>query len=251
MYIEINPQTEPIEIGEQESVEIEAPKTEVNISENPMTEIDVSTDIENPTDISAYFDKSGTYVAKNTGIIVFLGEIITPIAKGGFFTVQNFKYDASTIGIEIPDEENILIVTLTIYVSPDMAEEVQLKKIGTSDWTAGIKLTSENVNDYISIDTNNLISKDMINLNYGIKLYNNCLAIQQASNAEIDAGSNTYKAITPNNIGYAVQKKGSSYFAGKTDFDNLKKEVETLNTDTQTLISEIETILESVVTVNE
>lgn len=34
MYIEINPQTEPIEIGEQESVEFEAPKTEVNLNED-------------------------------------------------------------------------------------------------------------------------------------------------------------------------------------------------------------------------
>lgn len=34
MDIEINPQTEPIEIGEQESVEFEAPKTEHNVNED-------------------------------------------------------------------------------------------------------------------------------------------------------------------------------------------------------------------------
>ena len=115
-------------------------------------------------------------------------------------------------------------------------------------------LYRENVNDYVD----GFNPSDFINTAYGIKITNNQLAIYSATIYDIDNGGDIYKPITPNNIEYAVQSKGSKHFVKKTDFAVLEKDfetletnVETLNTNTQALLTEIETILDSVVSVNE
>ena len=220
-----------------------------------MTEIEVSTDPENPTDISVYFDKSGTYVAKNTGIIMVLDELITPIAKGGFFTVQNFKDDASKLGEEVPDEYNILMVSLTIYNS-DIAEEIVLKRIGIDDWYAAIKLTTENASNYLDLDIDVTSEvqqglKNSVNSSYGMQLIGDYLSFISASTSDIDYANTPYRVITPSNIKYAIQKWGTEYFATKEQQEILESNITTLQNDLTTLKTEIETILESVVVVDE
>lgn len=267
MEIGINPLDKSIEIGEQEGIEFGASKTETNTDYNKlnnkpsindiilegnktlddlgimgkyMETIELSTDIENPTEITDYINKSGIYVAKNAGILGFQGEPITVLAKGQFFKVMNLQEYGSVIGEEISDEDNLIQIQIAGLEGYDYI----LYKNGTNDWEDAADINSLNINDYVNIDTSNLLKTSNISSTYGIKLLSNYLAIQQASNTEIDSATNTYHPITPNNIAYAVQKKGASYFADKTDF-------ETLQTTTNNLISEIETILESVVTVNE
>ena len=73
-----------------------------------MTEIELSTDIANPTEIINFINKSGTYVAKNLGVIGTNGEAVTALAKGQFFTVSNLQEYAKSFGLEIPDDENII-----------------------------------------------------------------------------------------------------------------------------------------------
>jgi hypothetical protein len=238
--------------GGEEILSIEE---ELGIVGSSMTEIEVSTDIENPTDISQYFEQSGTYVAKNTGLIGF-DEMITPIAKGGYFTVQNFKEDAAKFGVEISDEENVTMISL-FYYDGSAFEEVLLKRIGIDDWSFGIKITSENVSDYLDLDID--VSSEVqqtlmgaVNTNYGMQLLSNrYLSFISASDSDIDLASNKYRVITPNNIKYAIQKWGTEYYASKGSVETLGADINSVATDVDNLKSEIETILESVVAVDE
>lgn len=220
-----------------------------------MTEIEVSTNPEEPTDISQYFEKSGTYVAKNTGILDFEG-IATPIAKGGFFTVQNFKDDASKFGVEVPDEYNVLMVSLFVY-NGEIAEEVLLKRIGLDEWSAGIKITSANASDYLDLDIDvtsevQEVLKSSVSATYGMQLMSGgYLSFISASNYEIDSASTPYRAITPSNIKYAIQKWGASYYPTKEEHQTLSTNLTTLETSVNALKTEIETILDSVVVVDE
>lgn len=221
---------------------------------NYMIEIDLSTDPENPTDISQYFEKSGTYVAKNTGIIHFL-EVGAPMAKGGFFTVQNFKNLASQLGVEVPDEENEIKVNLSLCI-PGLTEDVVLKKIGNNDWIPEVNITNENADDYLDLDIDvssevQQILRNAVNSNYGMQLIGNYLSFVSASNSDIDSVNTPYRVITPNNIKYAIEKWGAEYYASKQGHENLTKDVSTLEKSMNTLITEIETILESVVVIDE
>lgn len=202
--------------------------------------VDLSTNMMNPTKLEDYIDKSGTYVAKNMGVLGLMNAPITVIAEGQFFEVTNFKDIAKLMGQEIPDEENVIIVTLP---SLDTNKWV-LKKQGNNDWEQATLIDSLNYSNYIKIDTSQFIKASQVNNNYGLRFINNYLAIQAASQSDINIGTNVYKPITPSTISYAVQNKGATYFADKTEF-------ETLKSDTESLISEIETILDSVVNINE
>ena len=220
-----------------------------------MIEIEVSTNPENPTDISQYLEKSGTYVAKNNGIIGF-GELMTPIAKGGFFTVQNFKSDASKFGIEWPDEDNVIMLSL-FYYDGNTFEEVLLKRIGIDDFSSAIKLTTENANDYLDldIDVTSEVQQALVgavNSSYGMQLVSNrYLSFLSASNSEIDTASTSYRVITPSNIKYAIQKWGAEYYSTKQEHQQLENNITTANNNLSTLKAEIETILESVVSIDE
>lgn len=205
-----------------------------------MTEIELSTDIANPTEILNYIGTSGTYVAKNKGVLGYNGEPLTILGKGQFFKVLNFKDLYSITGDEIPDEDNFIRLDISTL---DGINKIYFM-IGNGEILEGDEINSLNINDYVNIDTSNLITKNMINSSYGINLYNNYLAVQEATNAEIDSGYNAYKTITPSKIDYAVKTKGNKYFADKKSIDDL-------NNDSTTLKTEIETILESVVTINE
>lgn len=222
-------------------------KGEDGAPEPYMQYIDLSEDFMNPTALEDYIDKSGTYVAKNMGVLGLMNAPITIIAEGQFFEVTNFKDIAKLMGEEIPDEENMIIVTLP---SLDTNKWV-LKKQGNNDWEQATLIDSLNYSNYIKIDTSQFIKASQVNNNYGLRFINNYLATYAASQYEINAGTNQYKPITPNTIAYAIQTKGRLYFADNTEFQELKTEVETLKSDTETLISEIETILDSVVNVNE
>lgn len=220
-----------------------------------MTEIEVSTNPEEPTDISQYFEKSGTYVAKNTGVIGFLDEAI-PIAKGGFFTVQNFKDLASQFGVEISDEENEIKVNLSLCV-PGLTEDVVLKKVGTDDWYACVKITSENASDYLDLDIDvtsevQQVLKNAVNSTYGMQLMSGgYLSFISASNYEIDNANTSYRVITPINVKYAIEKWGASYFPTKEQHEQLSTDLTTINENVNTLKTEIEEILDSVVVVDE
>ena len=215
-----------------------------------MTEIELSTDINNPTEIMNYINKSGTYVAKNLGVIGSNGEVVTAFAKGQFITISNLQELVSIFGVEIPDNQNIVQIDARLpdgtYRSFQIIGGKQLKEIA---W-----ITSENVNDYVDGFNPN----DFINSSYGIYTLGGRLAINSATLTDIDNGLNIYKPNTSNNIAYAVQTKGNNIFAKKTDFTTLQNKVEiletnvdTLGTDLDTLKTEIETILESVVSIDE
>lgn len=218
---------------------------ELGIVGTSMTEIELSTDIGNPTNIFDYINASGTYVAKNKGVIGYNGEPITVLGKGQFFKVLNLKDLYSIIGEELPDEDNLIRLDIPMM---DGINKIFFMS-GNGEILEANEINSLNINDYVDIDTSNLLTKNMINSSYGIKLYNNILAVQQASNAEIDSGNDVYKSITPNNIDYAVKTKGNKYFTDKTSFANLSDNVSTLNEDLTTLKTEIEAILDSVVSV--
>lgn len=201
-----------------------------------MTEIELSTDITNPTEIINYIGKSGTYVAKNAGVLGTGGEPMVVLAKGQFITISNLQELASIFGVEIPDNQNIVQIDARLpdgtYRSFQIIGGKQLKEIA---W-----ITSENVNDYV--DSFN--PSDFINSSYGIYTLGGRLAINSATQTDIHNGYDNYKPITSNNIDYAVKLKGKNYFVDKTEFN-------TLETDLTTLKTEIETILESVVSINE
>ena len=215
-----------------------------------MTEIELSTDINNPTEIMNYINKSGTYVAKNLGVIGSNGEVVTAFAKGQFFTVYNLQEYAKAFGLEVPNNQNIIDIDARIidgtYQTYRITGGTKLEQI--------VWLNSENVNDYV--DSFN--PSDFISSSYGIYIIGGKLAINSATLTDIDNGLNIYKPITSNNIAYAVQTKGNNIFAKKTDFTTLQNKVEiletnvdTLGTDLDTLKTEIETILESVVSIDE
>jgi hypothetical protein len=201
-----------------------------------MTEIELSTDITNPTEIINYIGKSGTYVAKNAGVLGTGGEPMVVLAKGQFITISNLQELASIFGVEIPDNQNIVQIDARLpdgtYRSFQIIGGKQLKEIA---W-----ITSENVNDYVDSFNPN----DFINSSYGIYTLGGRLAINSATQTDIHNGYDNYKPITSNNIDYAVKLKGKNYFVDKTEFN-------TLETDLTTLKTEIETILESVVSINE
>lgn len=226
-------------------VELVGNKTteDLSIVGSSMTEIELSTDINNPTEIMNYINKSGTYVAKNAGVIGTGGEPMVVLAKGQFLTISNLQELSLIFGIEVPDSQNIVQIDTRLpdgsYRSFQIIGGTQLKEIA---W-----ITSENVNDYI--DSFN--PADFINSNYGITITSNKLAINPATQTDINSGYNNYKPITSYTGAYLVQQKGKNYFADKTEFTDLKSNVETLGTDLTTLKTEIETILESVVSIDE
>ncbi len=222
-----------------------------HIMEKLMTPIELSTDINNPTEIMNLINKSGTYVAKNIGLLGSNGQVMAVFAKGQFFSISNLQEYGKAFGLEVPDSENVIDVDGRLIDG----EHVTYRIIGGTQLKEIIWLNSENVKDYVKVDFN---PADFININYGIQFYNGKLAIYSATLTDIENGVNNYKPITSNNIAYAVQTKGNNYFAKKTDFTDLQDKVEsveedisTLETDISTLKSEIETILESVVTVDE
>lgn len=242
------PQINGVELIENKTTE------DLGIVGTSMTEIDVSTNLEEPTDISQYFEKSGTYVAKNTGVIGFLDEAV-PIAKGGFFTVQNFKDLASQFGMEISEEENEIKVNLSLCV-PGLTEDIVLKKVGTDDWYASVKITNENASDYLDLDIDvtsevQQVLKASVSATYGMQLIGNYLSFMSASTTEINNASSSYRVITPANIKYAIEKWGASYYATKEEKESLENNLTTLQNNLDALKTEIETILESVVVVDE
>lgn len=220
-----------------------------------MTEIEVSTNPEAPTDILPYLEKSGTYVAKNTGVIC-LGELATPIAKGGFFTVQNFRETALQFGIEFPEEDNITMLSL-FYYDGGTFEEVLVKRIGVDDFSFGIKLTTENASEYLDLDIDvtsevEQLLTQVIHNGYGMTMMSGrYLTFISASNSEIDAASSAYRVITPSNIKYAIQKWGAEYYSTKQERQQLENNITTVNNNLSTLKTEIEAILESVVSIDE
>lgn len=218
---------------------------DLGIVGSSMTEIELSTDITNPTEILNYIGASGTYVAKNTGVLGNEGEPMVALAKGQFFSIHNLKYYANELGFgdEVSDSDNVIDIDGRLIDG----EHVTVRIYGNGNMEQLTWLNSENVNDYV--DSFN--PADFINSNYGIRIYNNKLAINPASQTDINSGTDNYKPITSIYGAYLVQQKGKNYFADKTEFTNLKSNVETLETDLTTLKTEIETILESVVTVDE
>lgn len=208
-----------------------------------MTEIEISTDMTNPTEILNYIGKSGTYVAKNLGVVGSNGEPVTAFAKGQFFNVSNLQEYAKAFGIEVPDSQNVIDVDARIldgtYITYRITGGTKLEEI--------VWLNSKNVNDYVD----GFNPADFINSSYGIRIYSNKLATNPATQTDIDNGYDTYKPITSNMGAYLVQQKGKNYFADKTEINTLKDDVSTLGTDLDTLKTEIETILESVVAIDE
>lgn len=214
-----------------------------HIMEKLMTPIELSTDITNPTEILNYINKSGTYVAKNTGVLGTGGEPMAVFAKGQFFSISNLQEIAKVFGIELPDSENFIDIDGRLIDGT----YVTVRIFGTGKVEQLVWLNSKNVNDYV--DSFN--PADFIYALYGIRIYNNKIATNPATQTDIDNGYDNFKPITSNTIAYAIQRKGANYFPTKDEFHYLHSEVETLETNLNTLKTEIETILESVVTVDE
>lgn len=203
-------------------------------------EIELSTDMGNPTELLDYIDKSGIYIAKNMGIIGVNGEPFTILAKGQFFEVQNFKDLGKVMGEEISDEDNMINIAI-----PSIEGYMYYLLYQNGEWLDSINITSQNVNDYVSVDTSRLIDKyNNVNAMYGVYMNGNYLSVYPATQYDINNGTNAYKPITSNIIEYAVQKKGEKHFTKLADFN-------TLNNDITTLKNEIEEILNTVVTVDE
>lgn len=207
-----------------------------------MSEIDISTDIDNPTNLLLYTEKSGTYVAKNTGVFTFM-DVVAPIQKGGFFIVRNLNYEARQLGVILDEEDNVITLEGTVF-DGDINEHFVLEKRGTRDWEVKLILNTDNINDFIDVDVD--VSGEVrqeftrrINNTYGMTLVGDYISFLPANYTEID-NSAYYRVITPNNIGYAIQSKGQAYFANKS-----------LETEIHDLIIDMEEILDSVVTVNE
>lgn len=215
---------------------------ELGIIGTSMTEIDISTDLNNPTNLLLYTEKSGTYVAKNTGVLGFM-DGVTLIQKGGFFTVRNLNYEAKQLGVILDEQDNVIIVEGTVF-DGDIHEHFIFEKRGTRDWEVKLVLNSDNINDFIDVDVD--VSEEVhqeftrrINNAYGMTLVGDYISFLPANYTEIDNGV-YYRVITPSNINYAIQSKGQAYFANKS-----------LETEIHDLIIDMEEILDSVVTVNE
>ena len=212
---------------------------ELGIVGTSMTEIELSTDITNPTEIMNFINKSGTYVAKNAGVIGSDGEPMVALGKGQFFSIHNLKDYANEFGLgdEVPDSDNFIDVDGRLIDG----EHVTVRIYGNGKVEQLVWLNSENVNDYVKVNIN---LYNYLNSSYGIYATNGKLSVVSASQYDINNGSDNYKPITSNNIAYAVESKGKNYFPTKTEFT-------TLETDLTTLKTEIETILESVVSIDE
>lgn len=257
IVIDENEHIDVVEIDENENIKNIALKTLLkgSGSKSPMFEIDVSTSVETPTDIMPYLEKSGTYVAKNTGIIC-LGDLTTPIAKGSFFTVQNFRDDALQFGVEYPEEDNITMLSLFFYDGGTF-EEVLVKRIGVDDFNFAIKLTTENASEYLDLDIDvtsevQQVLTQAVQSGYGMSLTSGrYLTFISASNSEIDMASSAYRVITPSNIKYAIQKWGAEYYSTKQEHQQLENNITTVSNNLSTLKTEIEAILESVVSIDE
>lgn len=229
-----------LEIGQANVVKLETGITKVPQPKPYMTYIDLSTDMENPTNVLDYIDKSGIYVAKNKGVIGFDRTPFTVLAPGQFFEIQNMKDLAEIIPDgEISDEDNEIIIAM-----PSIEGYTFYLRIKNNEVNDSVNITSANINDYVNIDTSNLITRGMINSAYGVQIMNNQLGITPASQFEIDTGKAIYKPITAERIDYAVRTKGSKYFGTKEDLQSIQDNVENLVTD-------ISAILDTVVDINE
>lgn len=207
-----------------------------------MTYIDLSIDMEKPTELSDYINKSGVYVAKNKGFVGFNEEAFTILAEGQFFEVQNLKELYELIDEELPDEYNMINVTI-----PSIEGYIYYLKYQNGEWSDSVNITSDNINDYVNvdIDTRRLLDKyNNVSAAYGIYMNGNYLSIYPASQYDINNGTDFYKPITSNMIDYAVQKKGEKHFPTKEEFNTLKN-------DTDKILSDISSILDTVVTVDE
>ena len=109
-----------------------------------MTEIELSTDIENPTNIFDYINISGTYVAKNKGVIGYNGEPITVLGKGQFFKVLNLKDLYLITGEELPDEENFIRLDIPMM---DGINKIYFMS-GNGEISEGDEINSLNINDF-------------------------------------------------------------------------------------------------------
>jgi hypothetical protein len=215
---------------------------ELGIIGTSMTEIDISTDVDNPTNLLLYTDKSGTYVAKNTGVVCF-GDIISTIHKGGFFTVRNFVYEARALGVELDEEDNVITISGVAF-DGDINESYVLEKKGTGDWGIKINLNTDNIQDFVDLDIDvdqevrNELNKK-ISSNYGMALVGDYITFIPATTMDID-NNVYYRVLTPSNIAYAVQKNGAALFANKS-----------LETEIHNLMIDMEEILNTVVTIDE
>lgn len=225
------------------NVELIGNKTteDLGIVGTSMTEIELSTDIANPTEILNFINKSGTYVAKNLGVIGTNGEAVTALAKGHFFIVSNLQEYAKSFGLEIPDDENIIDIDAR---TPD-GIHITYRIIGGRQVQEIVWINSKNINDYVDVTSKiSQALRSAINYSYGMQMVGNYVSFVSASNYEIDNADNQYRVITPTNIKYAIKKWGAEYYAAK-------EKQEALENDLSTLKTEIETILESVVTIDE
>lgn len=215
---------------------------ELGIIGTSMTEIDISTDVDNPTNLLLYTDKSGTYVAKNTGIVCF-GDIISTIHKGGFFTVRNFVYEAKALGVELDEEDNVITISGVAF-DGDINESYVLEKKGTGDWGIKVNLNTDNIQDFVDLDIDvdqevrNELNKK-ISTNYGMTWVGDYITFVPATTMDIDNNA-YYRVLTPSNIAYAIQEKGAALFANKS-----------LETEIHNLIIDMEEILNTVVTIDE
>lgn len=196
----------------------------LKISGSCMTEIELSTDIENPTPIENFVEKSGIYVAKKAGVVSIGGENVAVLAEGQFFEVNNLKDLGAIYGEDVPDDENFI----TVDIRTPMGQRLTYIKYFDEDWEFIEQINSENIYDYMDFDTSDFIHKINISGSRGVYLKDKLLSIVRASTIDIDAETNEYKPITPKDISYAVKSKGEKYFADKTEFENLKEKIEGL-----------------------
>lgn len=211
------------------------------VGEKYMTYVDLSTDMENPTDIMQFISKSGTYVAKNKGFIGYNGEVITVLGRGMFFKIYNLKDLYEIAGEILPDEDNV--ISLIIPSINGGIDEIYIMANG--DIAQAISINSLNIEEYIpDIDASQFVERQYISNSNGVQMSNSYLTIFQASNSDINNGTNRYRPITPNNGDYFIEKRGTKYFPTKED-------LAAVQTSVNTLISEIESVLDTVVVVNE
>ena len=214
----------------------------------PFKFVDISTDMTKPTELSNYINESGNYVANNNGIIGLNNEPISIIAKGQMFSILNYKNFPEIFGGEVPDKDNVIIINIPVMDGSDYV----ITKVGFNEFEQIVTINSKNVNDYVDVDTSNLINKtNNINSIYGIQFNGNYLRTFCATQNDINLGTDSYKPITSNNIDYAVNKKGTKYFFKKTSGEALEQSLQDTNNNLNTLKEEIETILDSVVNINE
>jgi hypothetical protein len=178
---------------------------DLDIIGSSMTEIELSTDLSNPTELMDYINVSGTYVAKNLGVLGAGGEPYSILNKGQFFKVWNLKDLYKIAGEELPDEENIIRIDV-INVE---GHNSTIYSVG-GDFLVGEEINSLNINDYIKIDPNNVLTKNNVSSGHGIGLKDNILQPMFASENDID--NQTFgRVIGSDKIKYSVEK----YLLGK------------------------------------